>query len=504
MSALGLMSLTASRAESRKSDLLIQLCWIGLAVGILARIFSGITAPLWFDETFSAAIATQENVELLARWMLTELSGPAYYTMVFCWEKIAGDSNVALRFPSLTISIATPLLIMWKGHSDRAVRMMWMAIIALSGIAIETATQARPYSLMLFLGTAQAIAFLRLMDGVTLRNAFIWTGISALAVLTHYHAAIISGIEGIAFIAVHRLKAARTWPALLPLFPMAAWMAVHLPFIASFARNDVAWYNLLDWNVLWLVPSLITGWAWPGVILFFWMFVTLGWDMIRTFRWKCEWPYSIGETALMGSSLAATAIVIGAGFIFPSFTPRYLLPFLPALVAGIVFWIGRLGTQSVIAAVMLLCLMTGTTIGMLKTNIVKPEDDFRYGFTFQSPSAWIAAHGAARLVMLWDNPTAALDDPDGHLASVGSYFLRRAGHPITTIVPPWPRNGDPNATLLDATENRRDTAILWAYDTSVPGTRGAVHPWVIPQLAPDWHCRDFGKRPIVVLACVHR
>jgi uncharacterized membrane protein len=486
------------------SDILIFLCWLGLAVGILARIFAGISAPLWFDETFSAVIATQEDVRLLVRWMLTELSGPTYYTMLFLWEKLAGDSNFALRLPSLLISIATPLLILWKGHSDRAVRMVWMALMALSGIAVETATQARPYSLMLILGTAQAIAFLRLMDNVTQRNAFVWTSISALAVLTHYHAAILCGIQGAAFLAVNRFKAARTWPALLPLLPMAAWMALHLPFIASFAQKDVAWYNLLDWKVVWLVPSLITGWAWPGVVLLLTMFASMIFDVIHAARQDREWPYSTGETALFGSSLTAMILVIGVGFMVPSFTPRYMLPFLPGLVAGIAFWINRLKARSVIVAVPILCIMTGATIGVLEKNIVKPEDDFRYSFTFQSPSDWIAAHGATRLVMLWDNPTAALNDPDGHLGAVGSYFLRRSGHSISTIVPAWPRSGDPNITLLDAAGNRRDTAILWAYDTDVPGTRGAIHPWKIPQLNPSWHCRDFGKPPIVVLACINR
>ncbi|QGP78571.1 glycosyltransferase family 39 protein [Sphingobium sp. CAP-1] len=483
-------------------DLIAPLCWAALVVGLACRLFSGMNAPLWFDETFSAVIATQDNIPHLIRWMLQELSGPTYYSMLFAWERIAGDSNVALRLPSLILSIATPLLILWRGHPDRQVRMIWAAATALSVIGFDSATQARPYALLFLLATAQAIAFLRLIDRPDLRRAFLWTGISALMVLTHYHAAVICGLEGIAYLALRPKQAIRTWPALLPLIPMTAWMAFHLPFILSFTNKDTVWYGTLGLDALWLIPSLLTGLAWPGVILLTAMLVSFGHDLVAARRGKAAWPYSAGQTALVACGMAAVALVMGIGFIIPSFTARYILPYVPALLAGVAFWIRRMGKAAPLVAAPMLCLMIGSAAAQLAGYLRNPQDDFRYAFNFEQPSQWIAARGADRLVLLWDNPTAGLNDPDGHLAAVGGYFLRRDGHDIGVTALPWPRRGDPNRLLLDLAGNRPHGAILWAYDASVPGTRGRVHPWAIPHIDPRWQCRDFGRAPITMLACI--
>lgn len=482
----------------------MPLCWAALMIGIAARLCAGITAPLWFDETFSAAIATQASIAALVRWMLTELSGPTYYSLLFAWERVAGDSNVALRLPSLICSIATPLLILWRGHPDRQVRMVWMALAALSIVGFDTATQARPYALLVLLATAQAIAFLRLVEQPGRARALAWTGVSALAVLTHYHAAIISGLQGVAFLLLCRERAVRCWPAAAPLVPMALWMAYHIPFILSFTTKDTVWYGTLGIDALWMVPSLLTGLAWPGALLLIAMSASFAHDAIAAQRGRACWPYRPGETALVASGVVAMILVVGTGFVLPSFTSRYLLPYLPAILAGVALWIRRLGRHGPIVAAPLLCLMTGAATAQLATVVTQPDEDFRYAFNFEQPSQWIAEAGVDHVVMLWDSPTAALDDPDGHIASVGSYFLRRAGHEATFDVPKWPRHGDPNAILLARAGERPHTAILWAYDASIAGTRGRVHPWAIPTLDRRWQCRDFGRTPITVLACVRR
>ncbi|MFC3440974.1 hypothetical protein ACFOKF_07150 [Sphingobium rhizovicinum] len=483
-------------------DLITPLCWTALVVGLACRLFSGMNAPLWFDETFSAVIATQPDIAHLVRWMLRELSGPTYYSMLFAWQQVVGDSNVALRLPSLILSIATPLLILWRGYPDRQVRMIWAAVTALSVIGFDSATQARPYALLFLLATAHAIAFLRLIEQPDLRRAFWWTGLSALTVLTHYHAAVICGIQGIAYLAIRPRQAIRTWPALLPLVPMTAWMAFHLPFILSFTNKDTVWYGTLGLDALWLIPSLLTGLAWPGVLLLGAMAASFVHDMIAARRGKAAWPYSAAQTALVGSGLIAVTIVMSMGFLVPSFTARYILPYVPALLAGVAFWIRRMGKAAPLIAAPMLCLMTGSAAAQLAGYVRAPEEDFRYAFNFEQPSQWIAAHGARQLVMLWDSPTAGLDDPDGHMAQVGGYFLRRDGHPMPVTAPPWPRRGDPNRLLLQLAGERPHSAILWAYDASVPGTRGQAHPWAISRIDPRWQCRDFGRAPITVLACV--
>jgi hypothetical protein len=494
----------AAKAPAAAIDLLPMLCWVSLAVGLACRLFAGINAPLWFDETFSAAIAGQESWHGAVRWMMTELSGPTYYTMLFGWERMAGDSNVALRLPSLILSIATPLLVLWRGHPDARVRMMWAAITALSVIGFDSATQARPYAMLFLLASAQAIAFLRMIDNPRTGTALLWTSLSALMILTHYHGAVISGLEGIAFLALCRMRAVRAWPALLPLIPMAAWMAVHIPFMLSYAKTDTVWYGTLTLKSLWMIPSLLTGLAWPGVILLAAMLMSFGYDLMMAVRRRADWPYSTGETALVICGIASLTIVVGAGFILPSFTVRYLLPYVPALLAGVALWTRRMAGPVPMIAAPLLCAMIGSAVAQLAGYIRDPQSDFRYVFNFEQPSHWFAAQGVDRLVVLWDSPTASLSDPDGHIASIGGYFLRREGLKPDVVALPWPREGDPNRLLIEMAGTKPHTAILWAYDASVPGTRGHSYPWRIPQIDPHWQCRNFGRATITVLGCIRR
>lgn len=502
MAELALPRAPASRRSQTSLNLLPLLCGASLVIGLACRIFSGLDTPLWFDETFSAVIASQDSLHGVVRWMLSELSGPTYYSLLFLWEKIAGNGNIALRLPSLLLSIATPLLILWRGHPDRNVRMLWAAITALSVIGFDSATQARPYALLFLLASVQAIAFLRMMADPRISTTFLWTSICALMVLTHYHAAVICGFQGIAYLALCRGRAIRCWPALLPLVPMAAWMAWHLPFIFSYTQGDVVWYGTLGLDALWLIPSLLTGLAWPGVFLLLAMGASFGFDIIAALRGKAPWPYSAGETALVASGMAAVALVMGIGFIIPSFTARYVLPYVPALLAGVALWTHRMAKHAPMIAAPLLCMMIGSAAAQLVGYIRDPQSDFRHAFNFEQPSRWIAQHRVNRLVVLWDSPTAALDDPDGHMAAVGGFFLRRAGAQVQTSALPWPRTGDPNRLLIDMAGKDGQSAILWAYDASVGGTRGRVHPWRIPTIDPAWQCRDFGRAPITVLACV--
>lgn len=502
MTDLAMAHPVATARPSAPMDLLPMLCWVSIALGIACRLLSGLDTPLWFDETFSAVIASQDDLRGLVSWMLTELSGPTYYSFLFLWEKLVGNSDIMLRLPSLAFSIATPLLILWRGHPDRTVRMMWAAITALSIVGFDTATQARPYALLFLLATGQAIAFLRMIAQPRTGTAMLWTSISALMVLTHYHAAIICGFQGLAYIALHRFAALKTWPAILPLLPMGLWMAWHLPFIFSFTGQDTLWYTRLGPDALLLIPSLIASMAWPGVILIGAMLASFGHDIVAVVRRHRRWPYSAGETALVSSATIAMVLVLGMGFVMPSFTARYLMPFIPAVLAGVALWIGRLKGRGTLVASLLLCMMIGAAASQLIGYIRDPQSDFRYAFSFDRPTAWIAQQGARRMVVLWDNPAAGLDDPDGHIASVGGFFLRRAAIPMDVISPRWPRTGDPNHLLLKTAGDDPYTALLWAYDAHVPGTRGRVHPWRIPTIDPHWRCRDFGRAPITILACV--
>ena len=171
---------------------------VAALLGIAGRLAYGWHAPFWFDETFSGVIASQRDVGALVSWCLHEVTGPAYYMPLWAWEKLAGNGDIALRLPSLACSLAAPMLIGWKGSRDRDLRLFWATLVLLWLPAQVVAFEARPYPQLFLLGTAQAIAFVRLIERPGTARAAWWAGWTALAMLTNYNALVVGGVAAAA------------------------------------------------------------------------------------------------------------------------------------------------------------------------------------------------------------------------------------------------------------------------------------------------------------------
>lgn len=468
----------------------------------LANILAaGLHAPLWLDENFSAAIAILPSFQRLIDWCLNELSGPLYYTLLWTWEKLAGDSNVILRLPSLVFSVAAPSLILWKGHQDRTIRYLWGISLALWLPGFNIATEARPYSLMVFLGCAQAICFLRLLQAPNTSRAAAWAGVSSLAILAHYHAIIISGLQGLAYLVAWRRTALRTWPALFVLLPMALWMRWHLAMVLNYANSGQTWYQLLSWREAANAPFFLWGSVVPVVALGVLLPVYL-YAVFSMSRDAHRFPTLSPEIILVGTGLLSTMLVVGIGFVRPSFVMRYLLPYVGATSLLLPVIVCKIKRDIPAAPLAMILLLIGSAIPPLAQRLARPNEDFRYIFNFEQPSAWIMSNSKARkLVFLWDNPTALLSQPD-KLAEVGGFFFRRQGQPRDVLIPRYPMNSDPYPAIASLINGRSDTAIIWAYDKGVPNTSALLYPPRFWRDKARWRCRNFGAGQVIVLTCL--
>ena len=203
------------RGEDRYTYIFYGLVAGALIMGVARRILAGWDAPLWLDETFTGAIAIGPTFRQLLQDCLNEPGGPDYYSLMWVWAKLFGASNAALRTPSFIFAIATPLVILWKGHPKSHVRLTWAAIAALWIPGFYYATEARPYALIFLLASIQVSLFARLLTDASRGHAYSWAAISSLLVLTHTVAALQTAIEGLMFVIVHRRAALRHWPAAL-------------------------------------------------------------------------------------------------------------------------------------------------------------------------------------------------------------------------------------------------------------------------------------------------
>lgn len=492
--------------QAKVRDFLPLMLGLAFVTGLLARATSGWTAPYWLDENFSLVIASQPDFAHLLDWMLHEMSGPVYYTMLWAWGLIAGNGDIAMRVPSFVCSVATPLIVLFGDHADRRTRMLWAALLALWPHAFDQATEARPYAILAALSAAQTVTYLRLLQQPSVGRAAAWVGLCGLAVLTNYYAAVIAGVQGLLFVLSMPRSAFRFWPVTLLLAPVLAWMSVHLPFVLGYAASGETWYTYLDpWDVPQLPGALVGFGRLANVLvagMLMWGAFGLGQSLcgkhIMTLRNRAYFL-----TAM--SAILSILLVACLGTISRSFTLRYLIPYAPPLLFGVAWWLNVMDARfSRLASASMLAMMIGLAIPVLRFGIQHPELNPRSSFNFEQPSQWLLERDATqRLIFFWDNPTADFSDRKS-LAEVGAFFLHRAGAHPQVIVPRMPRGVDPNPRLLALAGSGPGDAIVWAYDKGVPHSRGTEYPPRLEKMDPNWVCRNFGRGDITVMACAPR
>jgi hypothetical protein len=465
-----------------------------LIIGLSGRILYSSGTTLWFDETFTGVIASQPTFARLIDWCLHELTGPAFYMPMWLWEKLAGNSDIALRLPNLLLSLATPLAVLRWGHRDAGLRLWWSMFLLLWPQILPVAGEARAYPEIFALGVGQAALFVRLLERPSTGRASGWVILSSLGVLCNYWGAIPALVQGLAYLATHRLRALRTWPALLLLTPMLGWSWFHLPVVLAFTVGGSSGIAGLPLSALRDIPEFIFGQEMNGALVLAIVLGSLALELARSRlpRWRAPSP----EVMLALCGVASIALILVIAFIRPGFAPRYMTASMPSFLFALAVWAHRTMPRNakapLLAAAVLLFSMTGVTITILR----HPESDGRHAFEIERPSAWIAQQPVDHMVVFWDNPVGENSEAS-RLAEVAGFFLQRSGHRVDVSVARASANTDPNRAVLSRVEPQRKSAILWFSNDDLP-------PGRTPRIAaydPRYECRAFSRGMIAVTAC---
>jgi hypothetical protein len=480
----------------RPSDIVpISTAAVAVMLGLAVRSMHA-DAPLWLDETFTGAIAAEPSLQAVVHQILQDVNAPLYYLFAHYWSLLFGLSNQALRFPAFVFGSIAPLLCLLPAASiPRRTSLLWCALTALWLPGLLHAQEARCYSLLLCLGIATTLAFVRLVDNPTTKRAAVWGVLAAAAISAHYYALVLVGLQGLAYLCLHGRRALRTWPAVFVFLPVVVWLSIHGQRIAAFADPQVAWYAPMTFGrvlgaFLYLAGSLLMA-----------VMILLLAAIACVLAFVCEHKAAADEkNGGAGGSVAVAVALIGAaslitlGFWRPSFTDRYLVPFIPGILLGLALMFGRLQSYWRLAPVALVLAFAFGAI--LSIGDAQPTWKL---YNFETASQALLTSGTRTLVFLWDHPASSVEDPS-QLQIVGGFFFRRQGIDVPVIPLKLERQEDPNFRLLAAADEPH-TGILWLYDTRVHDTAAKIHPPRLTELDSTWQCRDFGAPPIGVLAC---
>jgi hypothetical protein len=433
-----------------------------------------------------------------------DANAPLYYAFMHVWGGLFGFSDAAMRAPSILFGALIPapaLLVRLPGLSTEA-RLAWAAMLALWLPGLWFSEDARGYALLTLLCTAQTVAFIRLLDRPSTRLAALWAVFAALAILTHYYALVLAGLQGLAYLALRRGQALRTWPAVLVFVPVFAWMAVHAPRLALFARPDVAWYSRIRVGSLGRLLAYPIGS--PGLASYV---AVLGLVALIVFlaawrgRWRLVRPPALAAgsrapvVAAVATAVLGALFVLGVGFLRPSFTDRYLAPFAPGVLLGTATLFSVLHRRAPFTLPALLILF-GLAADQWWRDELKIAGRV---YNYEVASSLLMRGKPEVLVFLWDHPAHRIE-PDDQLAVVGDAFFRRAGVPVKAAPVHVAADEDPSPKLAAAAQGKR-AAILWMYDRGVLGTAARRHLPHIEDYDPQMQCRNLGRGGIGIIAC---
>lgn len=180
-----------SEGRTAKSDTLF-VALLTLAAAILRLLHLG-AKSLWFDEPLTVALARISWPSFIRFWRDGEAAYQgAYFLLMRGWLRL-GDSEAWIRLPSALFAIASvPLIyILARRLAGDKAALAAAALLAFSPTDVYYSQEARGYTLTILLVLLSAWFFVRAVEENRERDWLLWTVFSALAVYSHFFAALV-------------------------------------------------------------------------------------------------------------------------------------------------------------------------------------------------------------------------------------------------------------------------------------------------------------------------
>ena len=182
-------------AQRSRSPWVVAAVVAVIAAGVVMR-FAALS-ELWLDEALSVNIA-ELPLRDIPDWLRHDGAPPLYYLMLHIWADVFGTSNFAVRSLSAVLSVATFVPMWFAGRRIAGRTGAWVAVLILasSPFAIQFASEARMYSLVMLLVTLGYLAVRRLLERPSLGRQAVVALLTGLLLYTQYWALYLVAVVG--------------------------------------------------------------------------------------------------------------------------------------------------------------------------------------------------------------------------------------------------------------------------------------------------------------------
>ncbi|MBI1802110.1 MAG: glycosyltransferase family 39 protein, partial [Chloroflexi bacterium] len=382
------------KTVTRAHGLLLALCF----TAYILRLFHLDAQSLWYDEGFSAWVATQPFDQIIARTS-TEMNPPLYYFLLHIWIAFCGQSEFSLRFLSLMPSVMlVPMFYLLVRRLLGSVTGWIAALLAtFSPMYVWYAQEARVYALLTLL-TLMSSYFLWLWtERATWRRWLALLLCNVVSVYLHYFGFFIIAFQLVYFLILWTRQETR-WATLgtglavptLTLVASVPWLQFALRQIASdtsYVEGTLPLFEVLRkaFALFSTGHSMLEQDAVPaaGALV---LFAIVGWVGIGRLRSgpldaQREDPFRRSMTAVGAVRQFLVLYLLTPFTLFylvayqrPKFHPRYLMiaspPFLILVSACIaVLWLGFWRSRGTAARRGYISLAIGSLIAILVGSI---------------------------------------------------------------------------------------------------------------------------------------
>jgi 4-amino-4-deoxy-L-arabinose transferase-like glycosyltransferase len=339
-----------------------------VAAGLLALLGLGLRVPgmlqsLWLDEVFRTRVGL--SGDMFWSLLLYDVHNPLYNACMWVWIRVMGDSETAIRTPSLLAATALIAVAVWWTRARFGPLAAWVvgAWLAASPVAVWFSTEAKNNIFTVLLATIGVCALdsaMRIRRGWTTALA---ATANLLAVATDYQAMLVLMPAWVAFavfacrrdpgdgIETHH----RVWERLVPLVVcvgvamlfIVPWSVFKLGHASELPRPYVGylhWHEVLRLLIVWLPtgnafpPLLGAHWIWNGAVIGVVVLPLLVAGIGRLGRSRAGVLVLVGLFGPPLLLMMANEVLIGLGAKTRLYQPRNLLVMLPwfaiALGAG--------------------------------------------------------------------------------------------------------------------------------------------------------------------------
>ncbi|HET7296887.1 MAG TPA: glycosyltransferase family 39 protein [Gemmatimonadales bacterium] len=198
----------AERARGLLADPALAAVAALTVLGAVLRLYRLGHQGFWFDEGNTALLVHFSPGKMLGLIPQSESTPPLYYCVAWMWARVFGYDEVGLRSLSAVCGVLLVPVVYAAGARliSRRAGVIAAALAACSPLLIWYSQEARSYSMLALLSSVSLLAFAYARLDPSPRVLAAWVVASALALATHYYAALVVVPEALWLLWVHRRR----------------------------------------------------------------------------------------------------------------------------------------------------------------------------------------------------------------------------------------------------------------------------------------------------------